>query len=435
MHYVGLVLSFFLIMYLSAKRRSFSETMFVAALVLAVTSPLPPAKIVDTAIGALINRSTLELAGTVFAIGVFAAIMNHLSFLEKMSSSLQTAFSARTVSAFVPALIGAMPVMGGAQVSAPLVDKTGDELGLDQATKAAANLIFRHGMFFLFPFSPSLILLSKMTGFPVCTLISRLWPASVLLWGVGYAVLLSPGKANTGGSDILSEAMTVEPDGNGIPELARNVETPRSSPPKLEAFRTFLFCGSPLIVALGISLALQIPLWASLLVGSALACGLGYWKTRAIPPLQKVLRNSNLSQVPAMFWIMVFRAFILESPALPALTGTIGGAGGRAGALAIAVPLIFGFVSASQTTSLGVLVPVFMPALEGAPEAVKLSAVSAVYISSFLSYLVSPLHLCQILTCRFFGVSEIDVYKRYWPALVGPVFLMALYAVHVAMGS
>lgn len=433
MHYVGLVLSFFLIMYLSAKRRSFSQTMFVAALVVAVTSPLPPVKIADIAFRAVIDRSTLELAGTVFAIGVFAAIMNHLSFLEKMSSSLQTAFSARTVSAFVPALIGAMPVMGGAQVSAPLVDKTGDELGLDRVTKAAANLIFRHGMFFLFPFSPSLILLSKMTGIPVWTLISRLWPASVLLWGIGYAVLLNPGKAKTRRSDVLSPA--VDPHGDGIPELAENVAAPLPFRLKLEAFRTFLFYGSPLIVALGISLVLQIPLWASLLVGSALACGLGYWKTRAIPPLQKVLRNSSLSQVPAMFWIMVFRAFILESPALPALASTIGGSAGRVAALAVAVPLVFGFVSASQTTSLGVLIPVFMPALEGAPQGVKLSAFSAIYISSFLSYLVSPLHLCQVLTCRFFDVSEIDVYKRYWPALVGPVLLMVTYALYVAMGS
>ncbi|HHY35603.1 MAG TPA: DUF401 family protein [Firmicutes bacterium] len=435
MHYVGLALSFFVIMYLSAKRRSFSQTMFVAALVVAVTSTLPPAKVADIAIAAVIDRSTLELAGTVFAIGVFAAIMNHLNFLEKMSSSLQTAFSARTVSAFVPALIGAMPVMGGAQVSAPLVDKTGDKLGLDRVTKAAANIIFRHGMFFLFPFSPSLILLSKMTGIAVWTLISRLWPASVLLWGIGYAVLLSPGNPKTRRSDALSRAVAVEPSGDGMPELVENVETPFPSRLKLEAFRTFLFYGSPLIVALGISLALQIPLWASLLVGSLLACGLGYWKTRSIPPLQEILRNSNLSQVPAMFWIMVFRAFILESPALPALTGSIGGNVGRIGALAVAVPLAFGFVSASQTTSLGVLIPVFMPALEGAPAGVKLSAISAIYISSFLSYLVSPLHLCQILTCQFFDVSEIDVYKRYWPTLVGPVLLMVLYAVHVAMGS
>lgn len=433
MHYIGLAMSLFLIMYLSAKRRSFSQTMFVAALVLALTSPLPPGKIADTAIRALIDRSTLELAGTVFAIGVFAEIMNHLSFLEKMCSSLQTAFSARTVSAFVPALIGAMPVMGGAQVSAPLVDKTGDELGLDRATKAAANLIFRHGMFFLFPFSPSLILLSQMTGIPVWTLISRLWPASVLLWGVGYAVLLRPGRAKTRRSDSSARACAVDPDGGNIANLTENVRTPLPLRLKLQAFRTFLFYGSPLILALGVCLALRIPLWASLLAGSALACGLGWWKTRSIPPLQKVLRNSNISQVPAMFWIMVFSAFILESPALMTLAGAIGRAGGRIGLLAIAVPFVFGFVSASQTTSLGVLIPVFMPALGGAPEGIKLSAISVVYISSFLSYLVSPLHLCQILTCRFFGVSEIDVYKRYWPTLLGPLSLMALYALHAAV--
>ena len=83
-----------------------------------------------------------------------------------------------------------MPVLGGAAVSAPLVDKLGDGLDLSPDTKAAINLVFRHGMFFIFPLSPTMILVANLIGVSVGTLISKLWVYGVGFWIAGYWLFL-----------------------------------------------------------------------------------------------------------------------------------------------------------------------------------------------------------------------------------------------------
>ena len=89
--------------------------------------------------------------------------MNATGYLDKMVQGLQGFLGNLKASIMVvPALVGSMPVLGGAAVSAPLVDKLGEGLHLSPDRKAAINLVFRHGMFFVFPFSPTDIYKSKI---------------------------------------------------------------------------------------------------------------------------------------------------------------------------------------------------------------------------------------------------------------------------------
>lgn len=398
-------------MYLSVKKMSLSKVMFIATVVIALTSGLTPGVIASTVWSAFIEKGTLELAAAVLTIGLFSTTMKEFGFLEKTVSGL-AAFLGNVKAAImaVPALIGTMPVLGGAALSAPLVDKLGSSLDLKPETLAAANLVFRHGMFFLFPFSPSLILAAQLTGLTVSDLIKRLWPLSIVIWALGYFAHLRKAKVIPASAQAQAETAataTAAPGG------------------RLSGLVEFLKYGGPLISALLLGLLLKLPLWIALLAGTALAYGLGLYEKRELPKPSALLKGANFSQVTAMFWIMAFKAFVTASPVFPALVSKATEQGVSPAMMALVLPLLFGFGSASQTTTIGVLIPILIPL--GESPAVRLAYLAVIYGASFTAYFFSPLHMCQVLTCQYFKVDFTKMYRYNWTILVGLLASIGVY--------
>lgn len=402
MQYVGVLLAFTLIMYLSVKKMPLSRVMFVATAVMAATSGMTPAVIGTTAWTAVTEKTTLELAAAVLAIGLFSTAMKEFGFLEKTVAGL-AAFLGNVKAAImaVPALIGTMPVLGGAALSAPLVDRLGSSLDMKPETMAAANLAFRHGMFFLFPFSPSLILAAQLTDLTVTQVIGRVWPMSVVMWVLGYFTHLRKAQPAPMSREAHLEAAATSSVALG----------------RLSGLLEFLKYGSPLISALLLGMLLKWPLWIALLAGLALAYFLGLIEKKGLPSPAALLKGANLTQVTAMFCIMAFKAFVTASPVFPALVGKATSQGVSPAMMTLILPLIFGFGSASQTTTVGVLIPILIPV--DASASVRLAYFAVLYGSSFTAYFSSPLHMCQVLTCQYFNVDFTKMYRYNWPILAG----------------
>lgn len=392
----GFVVSFALILFLSIKKVSISRVMFLATVVMALTSGMAVSGVASTVWTAFKDQATLELAGAVLAIGIFSTAMREFGFLNKTVNGL-TAFLGNVKAAImsVPALIGSMPVLGGAALSAPLVDKLGELLNLPPDVKAAANLAFRHGTLFILPFSSNLILASKLSGFPIGTVIGKVWPMSVAIWGIGYLVLLrkaGPAAAATATPSVAGQS-------------------------RLSGLADFALYGGPLLAAMFFGLVLKWPLWLSLAAGTSLAVGLALARKKPMPSGKVLLKGANLTMVTSMFWIMAFKGFVTASPVFPSLIAKASSRGVSPALMAMLIPLAFGFGSASQTTTIGVLMPLLVPA--SLAPAAKINMVSLVYVSSFTSYFFSPLHMCQVLTCEYFKVNIAGVYRRNWPILLG----------------
>ncbi len=152
--------------------------MCLATIVMALSSGIPMSQSMRNIIWGSFTDITTYTSGAVciFNRSLFNNHERDTGYLDNMVRGL-SGFLGNLKAAImtVPALVGSMPVLGGAAVSAPLVDKLGDGLGLSPEKKAA-NLVFRHGMFFVFPFSPSMILVSNLLGVPVTSLLAKLWP-------------------------------------------------------------------------------------------------------------------------------------------------------------------------------------------------------------------------------------------------------------------
>jgi len=60
----------------------------------------------------------------------------------------------------LPAVIGLLPVAGGALMSAPMVESEAEKVQLDSSLKAYVNIWFRHTIFPVYPMAQILILAS-----------------------------------------------------------------------------------------------------------------------------------------------------------------------------------------------------------------------------------------------------------------------------------
>ncbi len=422
MQYVGVLVAFILIMYLSARKVSLAKVMFLATTIIALTTGIGVGKIASTTWHALTAKETLELTAAVLAIGLFSTMMRELGFLEKTVAGLSSLLgNVKAAIMAVPALVGTMPVLGGAALSAPLVDKLGGSLDMSPQSMAASNMVFRHALYLVFPFSPSLIMATNLSGLKMTSIIGRLWPTSVLFCVAGYFTHLRGAKprrvehAVAGDETAATSSSTPDPD---IGETGRSFG-------RGWGFIQFTKYGGPLIAALLLGLTLKWPLWLALTAGMVIAFALGLWEKQPLPTLVTLAKGAKIEQALAMLGIMAFKEFVAISPVFPALVEKATSVGIYPQLLAIVLPLMLGFVSGSQDTSVGVLLPILVPL--AAPEAVRLAYVGVFFSASFAGYFFSPLHLCQILTCQYFKVDFTKLYRLNWPVMASLAGAIATY--------
>ncbi|MCG2827510.1 MAG: DUF401 family protein, partial [Thermoplasmatales archaeon] len=89
---------------------------------------------------------------------------------------------------FSPALIGMLPIPGGALLSAPMVEKGG--AGVNPENKAALNVWFRHAFLLIYPLSAFLIVSTKIAGLDVYTVLPYLLPFFIFTVLLGYFFFL-----------------------------------------------------------------------------------------------------------------------------------------------------------------------------------------------------------------------------------------------------
>ena len=124
----------------------------------------------------------------------------------------------------------------------------------------------------------------------------------------------------------------------------------------------------------------------------------------------------DFALVGTMASIMIFRGAVNETTAFGQMVGAMMDAGIPLYLVAGGLAVIIGYISASHASTIAVLFPLIIPAAAAAG-ANRLTYIMIIYAFAFLSYLMSPLHLCQILTNHYFEVSLGKVYRIYLPVI------------------
>jgi len=351
---------------------------------LAATSGRPILENLGLAAAALADPTTLELAVIVALVTLLARMIKDFGILEPFVTSLAMVLgSTRLALAAVPAIIGAMPVQGGAIMSAPFVNSLGE--GLSPEKRSAVNLVFRHAWYLVFPYIPPLLLASRLAEIPIHRLIPYMLPVTVVILGVAYFTLLRR-------------------EGPAAPGTCED---------RVKEARRLLGLSSPILASILLFLVFGIPLPLTLLLGIAIAWCIG--KRPVNTGLAWMVKAPDYRMALTMMAIMVYRYLVASAEALNVAFDALMEAGVPYMGLSVAVPLIVGFSTGDMTAAVGITFPLLLPLMPSMGG--TLAYVALLYVLSFTFYFISPVHMCQVFSNRFFGANHWAVFSRYWPAL------------------
>ena len=405
---IGVVVAFIVIIFLIRKRINFGLSILLGALILGVFSleTIAPVDIPKAFIQASLYSfeqqafftQTIELALLLLFIYILAKIMQETGAIVTLINSLRSFFSKGGTLGVIPAVYGLMPVPGGALFSAPLIDEEGKKYNLNKNQKNFLNVWFRHIWFPIFPISSAMILITSenFSNFDIYHLVAVNIPAFIasILIGIFYLKKFIKGT--------MAKQENTNKDKHGLIYLL---------PPVL-----------PLVVysILQFFGVIQI---RGFLIGIICSIILMYFLTDSdLSNYVTLIKKSISWRLPlAIFGIMIFRemfeitganiriADIINTLPIPPLI------------IVLMIPLLLGILTGYNLGAIALsyfLVQPFFPSM-----GIDLIGItSLIYISSLGGYLISPIHLCNVLSSDYLKTDTTRMYQTYIPA----VFLLIL---------
>ncbi|MCJ7645879.1 DUF401 family protein, partial [bacterium] len=148
-------------------------TMIIAAFFLGIAYRFGPGEISKTFYAACVSRETLEIAVSLFFVIILNLCMNAVDTYRKIIDNMKTfLLDIRWIIAVVPAVVGFLPMFGGALVSAPVVKEVTQEMGISNERKTFLNFWFRHFWEYTLPLDPGILVAAGILGVPVYRVIA-----------------------------------------------------------------------------------------------------------------------------------------------------------------------------------------------------------------------------------------------------------------------
>ncbi len=374
---VGLIIAFTLIVVLTAKRLNTASSILIGAMALAISYGASVQDFIHLSIQALEDPQTVSLTFQVTVIGILGYCMKETKLIDDLIAGLRTILATKTLVAVIPAIVGLMPMPGGALLSAPLIDQEADKLKLTPERKVTVNITFRHIWFYIFPLSSTLILAAGLAGIGLYQLILMQVPSFVLSIALGYVLFIR----------------RLDPDQD----------------PKAQRNYTIVIEGlAPILIAVALNLA-GLPLAIS--VGLGVFSSLLIKKTRPLIAMKLLWEGIPWGPALSIVGVMIFRRVIEDSKAIPLLFDILKEARVPLMIFATFFPLLIGAVSGLAIAGAGICIPFVLPLFGTAAPAL----VSIIVLSTYAGYYVSPLHLCLVLSNQYYKARIQRVYRLWIP--------------------
>jgi len=371
-------------------------------------------------IWAKVSAGALYQRDTIFLVIILALILFLSEVLERSGQTKRIMQAAegflvnpRLRLAFFPALVGFLPMPGGAVFSAPLVRDMADNLGVQRRDTALINYWFRHLWELCWPLYPGIILASALAEVPLAQLIMYTVPCILLCIIFGWIFIMRPAVGS----------LPPAPKG-GV----------QAAPPQRDVRRA-LYEGLPMLIAITCGLgfeagmavfAPQLPFELGIVTALLLAIACSLIQNHVGPSfIAGVFVDRELYKlIGLVVSVLVFKDLLQASGAVEQLARVASGRGALF-ALTMSLPFLVGFISGITVAFVGATFPILIGVLSSlggaAPDVNQLLAYMALGLfSGFAGVMVSPLHVCFILSCQFF---ETDI-AAAWRRLVMPSLLL-----------
>ena len=399
---------FGLILALNRLRVHLSLCLFVGAVAVAFWMGQSPIQVTHSLLASLSSVETLQLVAIICLILIVSQLMKASGQLDRIVSSFVAVVQdASTVTVVMPALIGLLPMPGGALFSAPMVETAVAGCSLSQDRKTAVNYWFRHIWEFWWPLYPGVVLAVSLLQVEMWRFILIQAPLTLLSIAAGTLFLLRPLRETRSRSN------------------SRNLQ--------LQLLGSFLWEAMPIMVViicivflallrnlLGLSgVSVNLPSALPLILG-LLACLVWVMRVNRLgfrDFLAALLHRNTVPMLLLIFGIMAFKGALVDSQAVLKIREEMVRYQIPFLIVVVAMPLLSGFITGITIGFVGASFPLLVPLFTGLSPFDFLLHASLAYVSGYVGMMLSPVHICLLVTKDYFKASMAASYRLlYKPA-------------------
>ena len=401
MEILTIIIAIAVISIMGIKRINIGLAMLAGSLVLIILAPMSLPQVISSAVSALTNPNTLVLMGSVLLIGVLGYILKKSGALEvTVASLLGLVGDSRWIMALVTSIFSTLVVPGGAMLAAPIVGELGDQVGIGPEYKTGISIIFRHVWYISLPIIPSLLTAASLAGVTPKALAAQSLPVLIIGVIAAWFILLQP----------------LPKQGKGKWSNIAFLKFLESILPLLVVIALYVICGLPFLVALAIGVLLALinlpekgesSLWSRII--GTIICRV---KTMILPGLRWQLAL-------AIVGVMFFKELLVNSGIINGFATDLVTMGIPMWLLVTLLPLLIGLATGFHEAATAIALSIFIPLL---PRDVLLPGVALTFVAATVGYMLSPMHLCVILTREYFEAKFALTYRYLLPV---PLIMLA----------
>jgi integral membrane protein (TIGR00529 family) len=413
--FIRILLVFAVILISIQRKLALGHCFTLGAIALGVLFGMNPLAILRSAAIALTHSKTLALAAVVSLILVLSHSLEAAGQMQRLLDRFQGLINIQAISIIIfPALIGLLPMPGGAIFSAPMVKNLGNRGQLNAADLSYVNYWFRHIWEYWWPLYPGILLITTISGLNLWSLVLKSLPMTIVAIIAGYWPLRN--RLSFSNKRPLSSKSTV----NGSPW-----------PFFVELTPIWMVIVLGFAIGSGLSqlnmlghIAKEIGLIIALVIAILLV-----WNTNgvSVATRQKILINRKLGSLVYMVAsILIFSEILEDSQAVTAVSNDLLLWGIPLTVVAVVLPMLVGLVSGITIAFVGTTFPILISLIHASPtNPTVLPYMILGLVTGFVGVLLSPLHVCLLLSNEYFETSLDKVYHR----LIVPCLVLVITAI------
>lgn len=386
-----------------------SLCLFIGAGLLGFLMNMPFIKILGSMAANLTAFQSLSLVAIITIILILSKLMADSGQLDRIVTSFTGAVrSVRVAGIVMPALIGLLPMPGGALFSAPMVESACKTSPAGPEAKTAINYWFRHIWEYWWPLYPGVVL-------AVSLLHVETWRFALLQIPVSLVALAS-------GIYFIMDQIPKDPE-------SRNTVVEKGA---WRAFRkevqpiTFVILAIPSVKIFewifGISLPPLTPVFLGLGVCLASVIIQNHMSGSVI--VKAVFHKSLPPMVILVLSIMAFKGILIDTRAVDQIQAEMTAFGIPELAIILIMPFLSGFVTGIALGFVGASFPLIVPLLADKTGFEYVAFGALAFTFGHMGQMVSPVHLCFLVTKDYFSASLARSYRF----IFGPVIVIMVFA-------
>lgn len=327
---------------------------------------------------AILNSATIKLILALSFIRMFEMILREHAVLTQMMNAVKAIFkNKKIVAASMPLLIGLLPSVGGAYFSAPMVAEATEDTKMSPEEKGFVNYWLRHPWEYILPLYPGILLASVISKIELHKLITvnLTYALFMLITGFLFGIKGDMGIIKTEG--------------------------------KLSKKGMWSF--SPIAIVLLLVVIFHIELHYAL-IASVIALFIFY--KYGFKKIVSCLKHGfSIDIILLIVSVMLFKEAMESSGAVKNVSQFFIEEGIPTLPILFILPFVTGLLTGITIGFVGGTFPLIM-SIAGT----SVSAISFAFASGYLGVLLSPVHICLVLTREYFRADLWKMYKMIIPA-------------------